>query len=222
MYQVLAAGGWVMPFIVVCSVLALAICIERHFALNKQRIAPPHLLATVWQQLRGDGLDAQRLKALRQGSPLGAILAAGLANRHQGREVMRESIREAASHVIHSLERYLNALGTIAAITPLMGLLGTVVGMIQMFLGILDHGLGDVNQLAGGIGKALVCTATGMIVAIPALMFHRFFKGRINGYVIDMEQEATALLDALDSRPSVTTGAGRPASAAPAASPARG
>ena len=127
MYQMLAAGGWVMPFIVVCSVLALAICIERHFALNKQRIAPTHLLATVWQQLRGDGLDAQRLKALRQGSPLGAILAAGLANRHQGREVMRESIREAASHVIHSLERYLNALGTIAAITPLMGLLGTVV-----------------------------------------------------------------------------------------------
>ena len=82
MYQVLAAGGWVMPFIVVCSVLALAICIERHFALNKQRIAPTHLLATVWQQLRGDGLDAQRLKALRQGSPLGAILAAGLANLH--------------------------------------------------------------------------------------------------------------------------------------------
>ena len=87
MYQVLAAGGWVMPFIVVCSVLALAICIERHFALNKQRIAPPHLLATVWQQLRGEGLDAQRLKALRQGSPLGAILAAGLANRHQGRDL---------------------------------------------------------------------------------------------------------------------------------------
>ena len=121
MFQVLAAGGWVMPFIVVCSVLALAICIERHFALNKQRIAPPHLLATVWQQLRGEGLDVQKLKALRQGSPLGAILAAGLANRHQGREVMRESIREAASPDILSLERYLIAVGPIAAIRAVMG-----------------------------------------------------------------------------------------------------
>jgi biopolymer transport protein ExbB len=113
------------------------------------------------------------------------------------------------------MERFLNALGTIASAGPLLGLLGTVVGMIQMFLGILDHGVGDVNQLAGGIGKALVCTATGMIVAIPALMFHRYFKGRINGYVIEMEQEASALLDALDGRPGVMAGAVRPV--APAA-----
>ena len=155
MYQVLASGGWVMPFIVVCSVLALAICIERHFVLNKQRIAPPHSLATVWQQLRGKGLDAQKLKALRQGSPLGAILVAGLANQHHGREVMRERIREAASHVIHRLERYLNALGTIAAITSLMGLLGTVVGMISVFTEITTHGTGNANVLAGGISEAL-------------------------------------------------------------------
>ena len=105
MYQVLSAGGWVMPFIVLCSIIALAICIERQFALNRKKIAPPHLWATVWQQLRGEGLDAQRLKSPRQGSPLGAILAAGLANWHQGRDVMRESIQEAASHVIHQLER---------------------------------------------------------------------------------------------------------------------
>ena len=105
MYQVLSAGGWVMPFIVLCSIIALVICIERQFALNRKKIAPPHLLATVWQQLRGEGLDAQHLKSPRQGSPLGAILAAGLANRHQGRDVMRGSIQEAASHVIHQLER---------------------------------------------------------------------------------------------------------------------
>jgi biopolymer transport protein ExbB len=98
------------------------------------------------------------------------------------------------------MEKFFNALGTIAAAGPLLGLLGTVVGMIQMFLGILDHGVGDVNQLAGGIGKALVCTATGMIVAIPALMFHRYFRGRVAGYVIDMEQQASALLDALDAK----------------------
>ena len=195
MYQVLAAGGWVMPFIVVCSVLALAICIERHFALNKQRIAPPHLLATVWQQLRGDG----RLKALRQGSPLGAILAAGLANRHQGREVMRDSIREAASHIIHSLERYLNALGTIAAITPLMGLLGTVVGMISVFTEITTHGTGNANVLAGGISEALLTTAAGLAVAIPALVMHRHYTARIESIVVDLEREAIKLVDALHS-----------------------
>ena len=109
--------------------------------------------------------------------------------------------------------RFLNALGTCASAGPLLGLLGTVVGMIQMFLGILDHGVGDVNQLAGGIGKALVCTATGMIVAIPALMFHRYFRGRIDGYVIEMEQEATALLDSLDGRAAVMTSS-KPAAAA--------
>ena len=96
------------------------------------------------------------------------------------------------------MELYLNSLGTIAAAGPLLGLFGTVVGMIQMFMGILDHGVGDVNQLAGGIGKALVCTATGMIVAIPALMFHRYFRGRIAGYIVDMEHEAAQLLDTLD------------------------
>ena len=199
MFQVLAAGGWVMPLIVVCSVLALAICFERHFALNKQRIAPPHLLATVWQQLRGEGLDAQKLKALRQGSPLGAILAAGLANRHQGREVMRESIREAASHVIHSLERYLNALGTIAAITPLMGLLGTVVGMISVFTEITTHGTGNANALAGGISEALLTTAAGLAVAIPALVMHRHYTTRIESIVVDLEREAIKLVDALHS-----------------------
>ena len=125
MYQALPAGGWVMPFIVVCSVVALAICIERHFALSKQQIAPPHLQMTVWRQLRAGGLDAQRLKSLRKGSQLGGILAAGLTNRHQDKEVMRESIGEAAGHVINTLKRYLNGLGTVAAITPLLSLLGT-------------------------------------------------------------------------------------------------
>ncbi len=194
MFQVLAAGGWVMPFIVVCSVLALAICIERHFALNKQRIAPPHLLATVWQQLRGEGLDAQKLKALRQGSPLGAILAAGLANRHQGREVMRESIREAASHVIHRLERYLNALGTIAAITPLMGLLGTVTGMIITFQAITIFGAGDPKAMAGGISSALVTTVLGLLVAIPTVLLHTVVNGRSQRIIHVLNEQATGIV----------------------------
>ena len=199
MFHTLAAGGWVMPFIVACSVTALAICIERHFALNKQRVAPPHLLASVWQQMRADGLDAQRLKSLRQGSPLGAILAAGLANRHQGREIMRESIREAAAHVIHRLERYLNALGTVAAISPLLGLLGTVMGMISVFTEMTTQGTGNAPALAGGISEALVTTAAGLAVAIPSLVMHRHYSARIESIVVDLEREAIKLVDALHS-----------------------
>lgn len=199
MYQVLSAGGWVMPFIVLCSIIALAICIERQFALNRKKIAPPHLLATVWQQLRGEGLDAQRLKSLRQGSPLGAILAAGLANRHQGRDVMRESIREAASHVIHQLERYLNTLGTVAAVTPLMGLLGTVLGMISVFTEITTYGTGNAGALAGGISEALITTAAGLSVAIPSLVMHRHYTSRIESIVVDLEREAIKLVDAIHS-----------------------
>ena len=199
MYQVLSAGGWVMPFIVLCSIIALAICIERHFALNRRKIAPPHLLATVWQQLRGEGLDAQRLKSLRQGSPLGAILAAGLANRHQGRDVMREAIREAASHVIHQLERYLNTLGTVAAVTPLMGLLGTVLGMISVFTEITTYGTGNAGALAGGISEALITTAAGLAVAIPSLVMHRHYTSRIESIVVDLEREAIKLVDAIHS-----------------------
>jgi len=119
--------------------------------------------------------------------------------RNRPRDQVRERIEDVGRHLVHRMERYLNSLGTIAAAGPLLGLFGTVVGMIQMFLGILDHGLGDVSQLAGGIGKALVCTATGMIVAIPALMFHRYFRGLIAGYIVDMEHEAIQLLDTLDA-----------------------
>jgi biopolymer transport protein ExbB len=196
-YEILAAGGIVMPFIVVCSVIALAICIERFFALRSERIAPPHLLATVWQQIRADEMDPQRLKQLRSGSELGAILAAGLANRAQGRDVMKESIEEAASHVIHRLERYLNTLGTIATITPLLGLLGTVVGMIDVFNQLTVSGVGDPSQLAGGIGQALLTTAAGLAVAIPALVMHRYFSGRIDAIVVGLEQETIKLVDAL-------------------------
>jgi len=199
-YQLLAAGGWVMPLIVACSVIALAICIERHFALNSEKIAPKHLLAFVWQQLHRDGLTPQQLKALREESPLGEILTAGLVNQHQGRDVMRESIREAASHVIHSLERHLNALGTIAAVTPLLGLLGTVLGMISVFADITTHGTGNANVLAGGISEALLTTAAGLAVAIPSLVMHRHYAARVEGLVVGLEREATKLVDALHGK----------------------
>jgi biopolymer transport protein ExbB len=113
---------------------------------------------------------------------------------------MRERVEDVGRHLVHRMERYLNTLGTIAAAGPLLGLFGTVVGMIQMFLVIGDQGIGDVNQLAGGIGKALVCTATGMIVAIPALMAHRWFRGRVGEYIVTMEHEAIQLLDTIEPR----------------------
>jgi biopolymer transport protein ExbB len=191
------AGGWTMPFIVAGSVIAMAIVIERSLALKPERIAPPHLLAGVWQQLKAGELDAIRLKQLRQGSPLGAILAAGLANRVQGRDIMKESIQEAAGHVIHNLGRYLNTLGTIAAVTPLLGLLGTVVGMIRVFTEITVQGTGNANALAGGISEALITTAAGLAVAIPSLVMHRYFTGKIDAIVVGLEQESIKLVDAL-------------------------
>ncbi len=199
MLELLLAGGWLMVVLVVCSIIALAICIERLYILNPKKIAPPHLLATVWKQLKAGEMDAGRLKTLKQSSPLGRILAAGLANAYHGREVMKESIQEAAEHVIHDLERYLNTLGTIAAIAPLVGLLGTVVGMIRVFAEIMAQGTGNASVLAGGISQALITTAAGLTIAIPALAMHRYFVGKIDAIVIELEQETIKLVDALHS-----------------------
>ncbi|MEZ5554732.1 MotA/TolQ/ExbB proton channel family protein [Haliea sp.] len=199
MLELVTAGGWLMVLILLCSILALAICVERLYTLNPKKIAPPHLLATVWKQLKAGELDTQRLRSLRQSSPLGRILAAGLANANHGREVMKESIQDAASHVVHDLERYLNTLGTIAAVAPLLGLLGTVVGMIKVFAQIMAQGTGNASALAGGISEALITTAAGLAVAIPALVMHRYFVGRIDAIVVGLEQETIKLMDALHS-----------------------
>jgi biopolymer transport protein ExbB len=202
-WELVKAGGWPMVPLLLLGVLALAIVLERFWSLRRNEVLPPGLGQEVRNWAARGKLDASHIESLRANSPLGALLAAALEARNRPREQLRERIEDTGRHLVHRMGRFLNALGTIASAGPLLGLLGTVVGMIQMFLGILDHGVGDVTQLAGGIGKALVCTATGMIVAIPALMFHRYFRGRIDGYVIEMEQEASALLDALDGRPAV-------------------
>lgn len=211
MWELVKAGGWPMVPLLLLGVLALAIVLERFWSLRRNEVLPPGLGQDVRNWAARGKLDPAHLQTLRANSPLGALLAAALDARNRPRDQIRERIEDTGRFLVHRMERFLNTLGTIASAGPLLGLLGTVVGMIQMFMGILDHGVGDVNQLAGGIGKALVCTATGMIVAIPALMFHRYFKGRINGYVIEMEQEASALLDALDGRPSVLATAARAA-----------
>ena len=201
MLELVRAGGWPMIPLLLLSVMALAIIVERFWSLRRKVVLPPNLGAEVRAWAGRGRLDPAHIDSLRNNSPLGALLAAVLDVRHRSREEIRERTEDVGRHLVHKMERFLNTLGTIAAAGPLLGLFGTVVGMIQMFLGILDHGIGDVNQLAGGIGKALVCTATGMVVAIPALMFHRYFRGRIAGYIVDMEHEAIQLLDTLDPRP---------------------
>ncbi len=199
MLELVKAGGWPMIPLLLLSAAGLAIVVERFWSLRARVVMPPGLGDEVraWVA-RGGALDPGHVESLRRNSPLGALLAAALDVRNRPREAIRERVEDVGRHLVHRMERYLNTLGTIAAAGPLLGLFGTVVGMIQMFLGILDHGMGDVNQLAGGIGKALVCTATGMVVAIPALAFHRYFRGRIAEYIVDMEHEAMQLLDTLD------------------------
>jgi len=214
-WELVKAGGWPMVPLLLLGVLALAIVLERFWSLRRNEVLPPGLGQEVRNWAARGKLDASHIESLRANSPLGALLAAALEARNRPREQIRERIEDTGRHLVHRMGRFLNALGTIASAGPLLGLLGTVVGMIQMFLGILDHGVGDVNQLAGGIGKALVCTATGMILAIPALMFHRYFRGRIDGYVIEMEQEAGALLDSLDGRPAVMAAANKGQTAEP-------
>ena len=201
MLELVKAGGWPMIPLLLLSALALAIIVERAWTLRRRTVLPPGLGEEVRAWAAHGRLDPNHIQSLRMTSPLGELLAAALDVRHRPREQVRERIEDVGRHLVHRMERYLNALGTIAAAGPLLGLFGTVVGMIQMFLGILDHGVGDVNQLAGGIGKALVCTATGMIVAIPALAFHRYFRARIGTYIVDMEHEAMQLLDTIETPP---------------------
>jgi len=183
--------------IIVSSIVAIAIIIERFWTLNPKRIAPRNVLAEVWGKIKHNQLDAAELRELRISSPLGQILAAGLVNSKSGRAIMTESIEQAASHVVHELERYLSTLGTIAAITPLLGLLGTVLGMIRVFSEIMAQGTGNANALAGGISEALITTAAGLAVAIPSLMFYRMFLRHVESLVIDLERESIKLVDAL-------------------------
>lgn len=183
--------------ILLCSIAAFGICMERLWTLRPSKIAPSGLAAQVWAWIRNNQLDSKRVKNLGRHSSLGRILAVGLINSKHGREIMKESIAETASHEIHNMQRFLNALGTIAAITPLLGLLGTVIGMIRVFTAIVVEGSGNAAVLAGGISEALITTAAGLTVGIPALFFHRFFTRRIEEISVDMEQQAIKLVDAV-------------------------
>ncbi len=198
MLEFLKAGGWVMWPIIGLSVLAMAIVIERFWTLRRSAVLPPGLGKEVRDWAATRQLNPAHIEVLRQNSPLGELLAAALDVRNRPRDQIKERTEDIGRHVVHRLERFLNTLGTIAGVGPLLGLLGTVFGMIRMFMDILSTGVGDANQLAGGIGQALISTAAGLCLAIPSLMFYRYLRGRIAEYVIEMEQQAMALLDTLD------------------------
>lgn len=197
MFEILKAGGWLMVPIIACSIIATAICVERLLALRTSRIAPPQLLGEVWGWIKNNQLDAGKVRDLKQSSPLGLLLATGLINARHGREVMKESLEEAASVAVYGMERYLNALGTVALVAPMLGLIGSVLGIMHVFTEIRFHGTGDPGILAGGISEALITTASGLIVAVPTTIMHRFFNGRITSLVLLLEQETLKLVDAL-------------------------
>lgn len=183
--------------IILCSIGAMGIIAERLWSLQRKKIVPSELVPQVWNLFREQKLDKTALYRLKTSSPLGYILAAGLANSEHGREVMKECIEEAGRQVVHNLERFLNTLGTIAAVSPLLGLLGTVFGMIEIFSSLMQHGSGDPSALAGGISVALVTTAAGLTVAIPSLIFHRHFERLVDEYIVNMEAEALKLIEIL-------------------------
>ncbi len=198
MFEIIKSGGIVMVPLILCSIVASAITLERLWTLRGQRVVPGELTDKIWQWVENRSLSDKQILALQAHSPLGRVLAAGLANRHRDRLVMIEAIEDAGRHVMHDLERYLNPLATIASISPLLGLLGTVMGMIRTFRAVTISGIGDPSALAGGIAEALVTTAAGLIVAIPSLVAYRYFRGKVDGLIVDMEKQSLRLVQAID------------------------
>lgn len=197
MFEILRAGGWALAPIILCSAIALGIILERLWTLRHDTVLPPGLAVQVLEWSRTRKIDPAHVSELAATSPLGEVLAAALSVRQRPREVIRERVEDAGRHVMHELDRYLNTLGTIALIGPLLGLLGTVFGLIRMFLDVMAGGVGDPAKMAGGIGEALICTAAGMVVAIPAYIFHRYLRARVTTLGVQIEKQAGLLIDEL-------------------------
>ena len=196
MFAIIHAAGWPIYFLLAVSVIAVALIIERFMILRKEKIVPGDLLEKVLTAYQKQGVSEDMLEKLSQDSPLGQVLASGLRNYNSSRDVMKDAIEEAGSAVAHELERFLTTLGTIATISPLMGLFGTVVGMIEIFGSQSPTG-SNPQELAHGISVALYNTGFGLVIAIPAMIFFRHFRGRVEGFVVDMEQQAAKLVDAV-------------------------
>lgn len=199
MWEIVRAGGPLMWPIILCSITAAAIMLERLWTLQEKRVLPRDLTDRVWKLIEANQVSDKVVSALEQNSPLGRVLAAGLSSRHRGREVMMERLEDTGRHVVHELERFLNTLGTIASVSPLLGLLGTVTGIIKAFDAIQAGGMGDPRALSGGISEALITTAAGLVVAIPALISYRYLRGKVDRIVIAMEKDALKLADAVDA-----------------------
>lgn len=206
MWEIVRAGGPLMWPIILCSIASAAIILERLWTLQDRRVVPRELTQKVWQLIESNQINDKVIQALEQNSPLGRVLAAGLANRNKPREIIMERLEDTGRHVIHELERFLNTLGSIAAVSPLLGLLGTVVGIIEAFSAIQAGGMGDPRALSGGIGQALIATAAGLIVAIPSLLAYRALRSKVDGIVIAIEKDALRLADALEAAQASTRG----------------
>ena len=196
MIELMRAGGFLMIPIVICSVLITAIVIERLWTLDAKKVSPKNLVPQIWVWLKNDQLNSTKLKKLRESSPLGVILAAGLSSYKIGKDAMIESTETAASIVIHEMEYNVGTLGIVASICPLLGLLGTVTGMIQVF-GETISSSPATPFLATGISSALITTAAGLIVAIPAYIFHRYFTRKIEVLILNLEQETSKLITSI-------------------------
>lgn len=194
MLALIEAAGWPIWPLILASIVSLAVIFERIYTLRARQIIPPNLLEQTLDTVRRNGVNNDLLRALTEGSPMGRVLAIGLRNLNSSREVMKESLEEAGRAVAHDLERYLTTLGTIASVSPLLGLLGTVIGMVEIFGSQTPTG-GNPAVLAHGISVALYNTAFGLIVAIPSMIFYRFFRGKVDALLVDMEQQALRLVD---------------------------
>ncbi|MFO7326516.1 MAG: MotA/TolQ/ExbB proton channel family protein [Pseudomonadota bacterium] len=200
MWELFQAGGPFMWAIALCSIVAAAIVAERLWTLQQRRVMPPDLTRRIWTLVENGQVNDKVISALETNSPLGKILATGLQHRHRSREVMMERIEDAGRHVAHELDRFLNTLGTIAGVAPLLGLLGTVTGIIKAFNVIYAGGLGDPRALSGGISEALLTTAFGLMVAIPSFVAYRYLRGKVDGIVVQIEKDVVRFADALNDR----------------------
>ena len=196
MQEFLSAGGIMIIPLVISSIVAMVVILNLFLTLRKSRVFPNGLADTTRKLAMSGKATPAHILQIRDGSILGRVLATGLESIGQPRHIMKENIEESGRHAIHEMDKYMTTLGTVAAIAPLLGLLGTVVGMISVFSVITTQGVGSPTELAGGISQALVTTAFGITIAVPALVFHRYFRGKINNYAIEMEKEAIKLVSA--------------------------
>jgi biopolymer transport protein ExbB len=209
MWEIVRAGGPFMWPIILCSVVAIGIILERLWTLQRKRVMPADLARRIWALVESGQVNDKVITALEANSPLGKLLAAGLANRHRPREAMMDRIEDTGRHVAHDLDRFLNTLGTIAGVAPLLGLLGTVTGIIRAFSAIHEGGLGDPRLLSGGISEALICTAAGLFVAIPSYVAFRYLRGKVDGIVVQIEKDVIRFADALNEREAGASREGR-------------